>query len=225
MCGARQMFDVQRDDEDISREYLYARVSRWSRKVPGGNVFALDKFVVPTNINNSHWCCTVAHVQERRIEYYDSYGGLGAKFCNGLKRFFADEAKKWAGKVRGGCPRRPRRPADSHVLTALAAHSSPEATSLKPQALRWHLGPPCCLSRLRGTPSPQVDASLLDVASWTVTGTAASTPRQLNGVDCGVFTSYFANFLSAGAPLRFSQADIPLFRRRMTLDILNKQVD
>lgn len=112
-------------------EYSYGSVKRWAKKVAGGNVFALDKFVVPTNINNSHWCCTVAHVQERRIEYYDSMGGSGAKFCNGLKRFFADEAKKWAGKVRRDCP-----PADSYLLTALAAHSTPQASSLMPQASR-----------------------------------------------------------------------------------------
>jgi len=64
----------------------------------------------------------------------------------------------------------------------------------------------------------------LDVANWTIVGTAPGTPLQLNGVDCGVFMCYFANFVSAGVALNFSQADIPLFRRRMTIDILRKVV-
>ena len=71
---------------------------------------------------------------------------------------------------------------------------------------------------------PQVDADLLDVASWTAVGTATGTPRQLNCLDCGVFSCYFANFLSVGAPLNFSQTDTPLFRRHMTVDTLRKHV-
>ena len=73
-------------------------------------------------------------------------------------------------------------------------------------------------------PHAQVDASLLDVASWIVVGTAPGTPRQLNGLDCGVFMCYFANFVSVDMALLFCQADIPLFRRRMTIDTLRKVV-
>ena len=69
------------------------------------------------------------------------------------------------------------------------------------------------------------------VASWVEVptqvwgdGGVCVTPQQNNGVDCGVFTCYFANYISAGKALAFSAHDIPLFRRRMTLDILNKAV-
>jgi len=64
----------------------------------------------------------------------------------------------------------------------------------------------------------------LDVASWTIVGSTPGTPRQGNCDDCGVFMCFFANFLSANAALNFSQADIPLFRGRMTMDILRKLV-
>jgi hypothetical protein len=127
-------------------------------------------------------------------------GGSRAHYSGGLLRFFADEAKKWQGKAG-------------------------------------------------------VDPQLLDVAgSWTVEGTAPGTPQQRNGSmsltslsfscmslsftsmsspplclglldDCGVFTCYFANFVAVDAPLSFSQADLPLFRCRMTVDTLRKLVE
>merc|ERR1712012_96922 len=45
-------------------------------------------------------------------------------------------------------------------------------------------------------------------------------PRQLNGSDCGVFTCQYAEFLSRGASLDFSQGDMPRVRRRMAGEIL-----
>ena len=55
-------------------------------------------------------------------------------------------------------------------------------------------------------------------------GGVCVTPQQNNGEDCGVFTCYFANYISAGKALAFSALDMPLFRRRLTLGILNKAV-
>ena len=152
-------------------QYSYGSVKRWANNVAGGDVFALKQLIIPVNIGNSHWCLCVAHVQEKRIQFYCSMGGSGAHYCEGLRRFFADEAKKWRGK-------------------------------------------------------DAVDLSLLDVESWNVVGTTApGTPRQLNGLDCGAFICYFANYLSVDAALTFNQANITSWgRRRMTLDILRKLV-
>ena len=61
-------------------------------------------------------------------------------------------------------------------------------------------------------------------AELAVAGTAAGTPEQDNNVDCGVFTCYFSNYLSADKALAFGAVDMPLFRRRLALDILNKAV-
>lgn len=48
-------------------------------------------------------------------------------------------------------------------------------------------------------------------------------PTQQNGYDCGVFMCKFAEFSSRGAKLNFTQQDITQYRRRMVLEILNKQ--
>ena len=51
------------------------------------------------------------------------------------------------------------------------------------------------------------------------------TPQQANCDDCGVFTCIYANYVSADLPLGFTATDMPLFRKRITLDILRKKVD
>ena len=130
-------------------------MKRWSKKVKsaGGCVFKLDKLIVPVNVSNSHWCLAVAHVRERRLQYYDSMVLQG-------------EAKKYNG-----------------------------------------------------------DAGV-DVANWEVVpGGEMLTPQQANCDDCGVFTCIYANYVSADLPLGFTATDMPLFRKRITLDILRKKVD
>ena len=51
------------------------------------------------------------------------------------------------------------------------------------------------------------------------------TPQQDNGVDCGVFSCTFANYLSRDLSLSFSASDMRTFRQRITLDLLRAQVD
>lgn len=46
-------------------------------------------------------------------------------------------------------------------------------------------------------------------------------PHQNNGCDCGVFTLKFADYISERLPLKFSQKDMPYFRRRILLEIIN----
>ena len=122
-------------------------------------------------MSDSHWCLAVAHVQKRRLKYYDSLGGEGHKYLNGLQLYLLDEAKKFRG-VTG------------------------------------------------------VNQSLLDVANWEVVpGGEMLTPQQANCDDCGVFTCIYANYVSADLPLGFTATDMPLFRKRITLDILRKKVD
>ena len=52
--------------------------------------------VVPVNVSNSHWCLAVAHVRERRLQYYDFMGGPG-RYPGGLRLFLQGEAKKYNG--------------------------------------------------------------------------------------------------------------------------------
>ncbi len=34
----------------------------------------------PVNISNTHWCLAVAHLDARRLQYYDSMGGGGRAY-------------------------------------------------------------------------------------------------------------------------------------------------
>jgi Ulp1 family protease len=53
-----------------------------------------------------------------------------------------------------------------------------------------------------------------------------TTPQQMNGVDCGVFTTMFADFLSDDLDLmEFQQVNIPMFRRKIGHFILQGTLD
>ena len=49
-------------------------------------------------------------------------------------------------------------------------------------------------------------------------------PRQHNAVDCGVFALMFAEHAARDAPLRFSEADMPLLRLKLAADIVASKV-
>ncbi|EGB02512.1 hypothetical protein AURANDRAFT_35184, partial [Aureococcus anophagefferens] len=56
---------------------------------------------------------------------------------------------------------------------------------------------------------------------FTFVDTLSVTPVQRDANSCGVFVAFYANYLSLGLPLNFSQADIPHLRQRMMSDILD----
>ncbi|XP_049626817.1 sentrin-specific protease 2-like [Suncus etruscus] len=49
-------------------------------------------------------------------------------------------------------------------------------------------------------------------------------PQQWNGNDCGVFTCKFADYISRDKPITFTQHQMPLFRKKMVLEILHQQL-
>lgn len=63
----------------------------------------------------------------------------------------------------------------------------------------------------------------LNMASWKME-TVHSAPKQRNGSDCGVFLCQYARGIAAEVPLIFSQRQMPLFRQRMLVDLLNQQL-
>ena len=71
--------------------YEYRNVKRWSKKVPGKDIFNLDKIVFPINVNRSHWVCVVAFMQEKKIQFYDSMGDDGMEFLQAVFRYIQDE--------------------------------------------------------------------------------------------------------------------------------------
>lgn len=141
--------------------YNYKNVKRWTKKKKL-DIFDLDLFLFPVNLNNTHWCIGVLDFRNRQIQYYDSLGGSGGYFFDIMKRYLEDE----------------------------------------------HL---------------DKKGSSLDISSWKGVN-VAGIPRQKNGYDCGMFLCKFADFLSEGLPLEFSQNDIVYFRQRMLNEILLSHV-
>jgi sentrin-specific protease 1 len=88
-------------DEGCTNKYTYSNVKRWSKKVPGKDIFGLDKVFFPCNINMMHWTCVVIFMQEKRIQFYDSMGGDGYHYTEGLLKYLKDE---WASKKGGELP-------------------------------------------------------------------------------------------------------------------------
>lgn len=78
--------------------YDYNNVKGWSNKVPGGDIFFLDKIFVPININQMHWMCAMMDMTNKRIYMYDSMADNGTKYLEILFRYIQDEhvAKKGA---------------------------------------------------------------------------------------------------------------------------------
>jgi len=77
--------------------YKYASVKRWGRKVSGGNIFKMGKVVIPVNLSNTHWCLCFVDFDKKTIQYYDSMGGSGNRYLNGMRSYLRDEGKKFVG--------------------------------------------------------------------------------------------------------------------------------
>ncbi|XP_076468390.1 sentrin-specific protease 1-like isoform X2 [Babylonia areolata] len=63
----------------------------------------------------------------------------------------------------------------------------------------------------------------LDLSEWS-TETVKDIPQQMNGSDCGMFSCMYAESLTRGAKITFTQKDMPYFRRRMVYELLKKQL-
>ena len=71
--------------------YEYSGVSRWTRKIPGKNIFKLHKVFVPINSNNSHWPCIILDMPKQKATYYDSLHFSGDKYLRIIERYIRDE--------------------------------------------------------------------------------------------------------------------------------------
>lgn len=60
----------------------------------------------------------------------------------------------------------------------------------------------------------------LDIEKWEHK-IRKDIPQQMNGSDCGMFACKFAEYISRGASISFTQQDMPYFRRRMIWEIVN----
>ncbi|KAL5007258.1 hypothetical protein ScPMuIL_016064 [Solemya velum] len=53
---------------------------------------------------------------------------------------------------------------------------------------------------------------------------AQGVPQQMNGSDCGMFACKYAEYITRGAKITFSQGNMPYFRRRMVYEIITKKL-
>jgi sentrin-specific protease 1 len=78
-------------------EYNYDEMKRWSRSVPGKDMFKLHKIFFPINMGQMHWACVVVQMNEKIIQMYDSLdgngngNGKGKEYLETIFRYLKDE--------------------------------------------------------------------------------------------------------------------------------------
>lgn len=92
------MFDEKNNNLALRGKYAYKNVKRWSKKVPGKDVFNLKYIFCPINLDNMHWTSAVIFMEEKKIQYYDSLGGTDRMKLEGLLEYLKDE---WRSKKDG----------------------------------------------------------------------------------------------------------------------------
>jgi len=97
----KSFFFTKLFDEGATNQYRYANVKRWSRRVPGKDIFNLDKIFFACNVHQTHWTCVVIFMQEKLIRFYDSMAGDGYSYSHGLLKYLKDE---WKAKKGGDLP-------------------------------------------------------------------------------------------------------------------------
>ncbi len=96
------LFDECNHNQDMRGKYNFNNVSRWSRKVSGGNIFEKKRIFIPINVGQMHWTLGVIHIQKKLIQYYNSMRGdrnktSAATKCNGMLNYLKDEYKNKYG--------------------------------------------------------------------------------------------------------------------------------
>ncbi|XP_022672379.1 sentrin-specific protease 1-like isoform X2 [Varroa destructor] len=63
----------------------------------------------------------------------------------------------------------------------------------------------------------------LDISEWKLVN-VEGLPQQNNGSDCGMFACKYAEYASRDARLNFTQGDMPYFRKRMIVELLDRKL-
>jgi Ulp1 family protease len=61
----QKLTNEKNDDMTVRGPYNYGNVSRWSKKLPGKDIFNLKKIFIPINIESRHWTCIVIFMKEK----------------------------------------------------------------------------------------------------------------------------------------------------------------
>jgi len=84
----QSMFDEKNTlNPSLRGKYNYKNVKRWGKKVPGKDIFKLDRIYIPINIGNVHWALAIIYVEAKIIRYFDSCGFDGKRYIGGLLQY------------------------------------------------------------------------------------------------------------------------------------------
>jgi Ulp1 family protease len=90
----QKLTNQMNNDMTVRGKYNYKNVSRWSKKLPGNNIFNLKKIFILINEENKHWTCIVIFMKEKQIQYYDSVSICeGNSYMNDVLQILDDEDK------------------------------------------------------------------------------------------------------------------------------------
>ncbi|KAL7490585.1 hypothetical protein ACHAWT_000151, partial [Skeletonema menzelii] len=94
----QKLFDEKNGNANLKGTYNYRNVKNWYRKVPGRNIFGMERVFFPINVRSNHWTLIVVFMEEKRIQYYDSYysmdKGEGDKYLKGILEYLKDEHER-----------------------------------------------------------------------------------------------------------------------------------
>jgi len=95
------MFD-EKNDTNPSLRNKYNYLSRWGKKVSGGDIFDLRYIVCPINIDNMHWTSAIIFMESKKIQYFDSIDRSKVERLLGvsLKQYLKDERTKLEGLLQ-----------------------------------------------------------------------------------------------------------------------------
>ena len=62
------MFDEKNRNGKLRGRYNYESVKRWSKKVPGKDIFKLKYIFCPINLNKKQWTVAVIFMEDKRIQ-------------------------------------------------------------------------------------------------------------------------------------------------------------
>ncbi len=80
----QNLFDEKNDLVEMRNKYNYDKVARWSRKVPGGDIFQLKYVFFPRNVDNYHWTSVLVMMERKKIMFYDPYHESKMVLSNGV---------------------------------------------------------------------------------------------------------------------------------------------
>jgi sentrin-specific protease 1 len=86
-----KLLDEEHSNPSLRGKYNYNNVKRWSKKVPGKDIFNLDKIFFPINVSRMHWVCAVVFMQQKKVQFYDSMGDGGMYHLKAIFRYIQDE--------------------------------------------------------------------------------------------------------------------------------------